>query len=74
MTVEYAELADIPQLTELRLAYLKADHGELSEEDERTIRRELPNYFRKNLNQNIFCCMKAAWKSPNAPAWGRISN
>ena len=55
MIVENAKIADIDILTELRLAYLKEDSGKLSEDDIQKIRRDLPNYFRKNLNQNIFC-------------------
>lgn len=55
MIVENAKSADIDQLTELRLAYLKEDYGELSEHDIKKIRQELPGYFKKNLNQNIFC-------------------
>lgn len=52
--VENANMADIDLLTELRLAYLKEDYGNLSEDDIKLIRRDLPGYFRKNLNQNIF--------------------
>ena len=55
MTVENAEIADIDLLTELRIAYLKEDYGKLDEEDIRKIRRDLPDYFKKNLNENIFC-------------------
>lgn len=55
MIVENATIADIALLTELRLAYLKEDMGELSEDDIKIIRRDLPSYFKKNLNQNIFC-------------------
>lgn len=55
MTVEHAETADIALLTELRLAYLKEDYGELSGDDIEKIRRDLPGYFEKNLNRNIFC-------------------
>ena len=55
MIVENAKIADIDLLTELRLAYLKEDYGRLSEDDIRRIRQDLPNYFKKNLNQNIFC-------------------
>ncbi|MCH5271417.1 MAG: GNAT family N-acetyltransferase [Lachnospiraceae bacterium] len=53
--VENAKIADIALLTELRLAYLKEDYGELSEDDIKIIRQDLPSYFKKNLNQNIFC-------------------
>ena len=55
MIVENAKITDIDMLTELRLAYLKEDSGKLSEDDIQRIRQDLPNYFRKNLNQNIFC-------------------
>lgn len=55
MIVENAKIADIDILTELRLAYLKEDSGKLSEDDIQRIKQDLPNYFRKHLNQNIFC-------------------
>lgn len=55
MIVENAKIADIAILTELRIAYLEEDYGELSEDDIKKIRRDLPDYFKKNLNQNIFC-------------------
>lgn len=54
MKVEHAEITDIALLTELRLAYLKEDYGELSGDDIEKIRRDLPGYFEKNLNRNIF--------------------
>lgn len=55
MVVENAEIADIDLLTEFRIAYLKEDLGKLDEKDIRKIRRDLPDYFKKNLNENIFC-------------------
>lgn len=55
MIVEKANIEDAALLTELRLEYLSEDHGELSENDVEIIRRDLPNYYRKNLNHNIFC-------------------
>lgn len=55
MIVENAEIADVDLLTELRIAYLKEDLGKLDEEDIKIIRRDLPDYFRRNLNENIFC-------------------
>lgn len=55
MIVENAEIADVDLLTELRIAYLKEDLGKLDEEDIKKIRRDLPDYFRRNLNENIFC-------------------
>ena len=55
MIVENANIEDVALLTELRLAYLKEDYGILSEDDVEVIKRDLPDYFKKNLNQNIFC-------------------
>lgn len=55
MIVENAEIGDIDSLTDLRIAYLKEDYGKLDEEDISKIRRDLPDYFKKNLNENIFC-------------------
>ena len=55
MKVENAEIEDVDILTELRIAYLKEDLGKLDEEDIKKIRRDLPDYFRRNLNENIFC-------------------
>lgn len=52
---ERAALADIAVLTEMRIAYLKEDLGEIDEAMETKIRAELPAYFERNLNRNIFC-------------------
>lgn len=45
---------DIEQLTELRIAYLTEDNGKLKANDLETIKRDLPNYFIRNLNKTIF--------------------
>ena len=55
MVVENANIEDVALLIELRLEYLKEDHGKLSKSDIEMIRRDLPDYFKRNLNQNIFC-------------------
>lgn len=55
MTVEYADMADITTLTKLRIEYLKEDCGGLSEDVTAKISRDLPEYFKRNLNQRIFC-------------------
>lgn len=55
MIVEAAQMTDIPALIELRLAYLEEDHGKMSEDEFEIIRRDLPDYFKRNLNQNLFC-------------------
>lgn len=55
MIVEKAEMKDIDLLTELRLAYLQEDYGKLNEDEIEIIRRDLPGYFKRNLNQTLFC-------------------
>lgn len=53
--VERACISDIASLTALRLAYLQEDCGELNEEVISKLSEDLPAYFKKNLNNNIFC-------------------
>lgn len=53
--VEHAKITDIVFLTELRMAYLEEDYGKLNEDELKKIGRDLPGYFEKNLNKNIFC-------------------
>ena len=48
-----AGIGDISDLVRMRAAYLKEDHGGLSESDERILRRDLPGYYRKHLNQDL---------------------
>lgn len=47
--------ADIEQLTELRIAYLTEDNGKLQAKDFEIIKRDLPDYFTRKLNETIFC-------------------
>ena len=54
MNVSKAEIADIDELVGLRLAYLREDHGFLSEKDSESIRNALPDYFREHLNNDLF--------------------
>lgn len=49
-----AATEDIEQLTELRIAYLIEDNGKLEGDDLEIIKRNLPAYFLRNLNKNIF--------------------
>jgi ribosomal protein S18 acetylase RimI-like enzyme len=55
MIFEKAVYDDIGQLNELRIAYLLEDTGDLKEKDLAVIKRDLPDYFERNLNKNIFC-------------------
>ena len=54
MIFEKAVYEDIDQLSELRIAYLIEDTGNLNEKDLAVIKRDLPDYFERNLNKNIF--------------------
>lgn len=54
MFFEKAAKEDIEQLTNIRIAYLIEDNGELNENELMIIKRDLPNYFMRNLNKCIF--------------------
>lgn len=76
-----ATMEDIDQLTELRLAYLEEDHGGLEEKDIEIIKRNLPDYFIRNLNKNIYgyiarndreiiaCALLLVIEKPMSPAF-----
>ena len=76
-----ATMEDIDQLTELRIAYLTEDHGGLEERDLEIIRRDLPDYFTRNLNKTIFgyvarnereivaCALLLVIEKPMSPAF-----
>lgn len=54
MIFEKADLEDISSLVELRIAYLLDDYKEISEEKLTMIANNLPNYFQKHLNNDLF--------------------
>lgn len=54
MRFEKADITDISQLIELRIAYLQEDTGRLSESDVTSFKNTLSSYFKRNLNKNIF--------------------
>ncbi len=72
---------DIKQLAKLRLAYLIEDYGDLDEKELTVIKRDLPDYFNKNLNKNIFayigrdkqeivaCALLLVVEKPMSPAF-----
>lgn len=76
-----ATMEDIDQLTELRLAYLTEDHGGLEEKDIEIIKRDLPDYFVRNLNKTIYgyiarndreiiaCALLLVIEKPMSPAF-----
>ena len=53
MTFEKATIKDIDVLTNLRLAYLQEDLGNISNEDSTTIQTALPAYYTKHLNRDL---------------------
>ena len=52
--LDRARLEDIPELIELRMAYLRADFGILDNVTMGTVRDSLPSFFERHLNQDLF--------------------
>lgn len=81
MVFEKAAKQDIELLTKLRAAYLIEDYGDLDEKELTVIERDLPDYFNKNLNKNIFayigrneqeivaCALLLVVEKPMSPAF-----
>ena len=81
MIYNKATIEDINQLTELRIAYLEEDNGGLKEQDSEIIKRDLPDYFMRNLNNTIFgyvarnereiiaCALLLVIEKPMSPAF-----
>ncbi len=69
MIIEKAAMQDIEQLTQLRLAYLMEDRGKLDEKELECIKKELPDYFARNLNHNIFSYVVRIEQEIVACAW-----
>ena len=55
MNVEKALKADIDALVELRIEYLREDHGCLSDDVADQISGSLPAYFSAHLGRDLFC-------------------
>lgn len=81
MFFEKAMNEDIAQLTNLRIAYLIEDMGKLDENELIIIKQDLPDYFIRNLNKNIFgyvakeqkeivaCALLLVVEKPMSPAF-----
>lgn len=54
MTFKKATLQDISTLTDLRIAYLQEDLGDITESDYKLIKKSLPSYYEKHLNKDLF--------------------
>lgn len=53
MEFRKAAISDISQLVEMRLGYLKADHGSLTEEVVTKLKGSLPAYFENHLGKDM---------------------
>lgn len=53
MKFEKAKQQDICQLTDLRVAYLQEDLGEINQEDMSSLETSLPGYFEKHLDHDL---------------------
>ena len=53
MTFEKATAQDTGMLTELRIAYLQEDLGEIEAADLKLIESLLPGYYEKHLNKDL---------------------
>lgn len=54
MIFEKAGAEEIPALVDLRIAYIREDHGGLTEDTEERLRSVLPAYFTEHLNRDLF--------------------
>ena len=54
MDIDKADMADVDELVELRIAYLCEDNGGLSYDTEDAIRQQLPEYYRVHLGKDLF--------------------
>ena len=80
MIYEKADLGDTGALTELRIAYLKEDYGDIAEETLNHIAGKLPGYFREHLNKDLYafvcrdetiagCCLLCVSEKPPNPSF-----
>ncbi len=53
MKLRAAVASDIPQLVQMRLAYLTEDHGGILPEHRERLEQDLPIYFQKNLDHSL---------------------
>ena len=52
MIFETAQKSDIPQLTQLRIDFLKVGQPDMSEETEKTLKANITAFFEKHLNKD----------------------
>lgn len=49
-----AELSDMGSIIEMRIAYIESDLGTINESDRTKMHKQLPEYFTKHLNRDVF--------------------
>ena len=54
VNVEKAGINDIDALVKMRLEYLIEDNGNLNDSEVIEIKRELPDYFKKHISNDLF--------------------
>lgn len=53
MNFQRADTEDIPQLVDMRVAYIKCDQGEVTESDLAAMQTKLPEYLQRHLNKDL---------------------
>ncbi|MDO4467831.1 MAG: GNAT family N-acetyltransferase [Bacillota bacterium] len=53
ITFEIASKKDIESLVQLRIAYMVADHGSVSEIEKESMKKQLPDYFSRKLGNEL---------------------
>ena len=81
MHIDKADMSDVDELVELRLAYLREDNGCLDSDVEDAIRKGLPDYYRAHLGRDltvlvarkraeiVSCAFLLVVKKPMSPAF-----
>lgn len=81
MKYETADVTDIESLVKLRIEYLMEEYGEISQKKLDVIEDNLPDYFQKHLNVDLFafvcrdnedivsCCFLYVSEKPPNPAF-----
>lgn len=81
MKYETADITDLLSLVKLRMDYLIEDYGKISKEELEMIEKNLPGYFQKRLNDDLFvfvcrdeqeiisCCFLYVSEKPPNPAF-----
>ncbi len=81
MKFETANINDLSFLIELRIDYLTEDYGKIPEDKLSVIKNNLPSYFKKHLNDDLFaficrdkdkivsCCFLYVSEKPSNPSF-----